>query len=104
MAIKVTRNVIVPEELRHFIGQQTADKQARPSPSFSSDPVLTNPSDDDGSGEPTGDNELDAPTSVVFVDPQTMRTMPDGTMVVDVVIDVAEVFGALNYEVRVAKV
>lgn len=45
---------------------------------------------------------LDVPGTYVIVS-QTVRTAPDGTQVVDVVIDVEEVEGAEKYEVRITK-
>lgn len=48
------------------------------------------------------DEELDVPGSFEIIS-QTIRTAPDGTQVVDVVVDVEEVEGAVNYEVRITK-
>ena len=48
------------------------------------------------------DDELATPGTYVIIS-QTVRTAPDGTQVVDVVIDVEEVEGAEKYEVRMTK-
>lgn len=48
------------------------------------------------------DEELDVPGSFEILS-QTIRTAPDGSQVVDVVIDVEEVEGAVKYEVRITK-
>lgn len=47
-------------------------------------------------------DELGVPGTFEIVE-QTVRTAPDGTQVVDIVIDVEEVEGAVKYEVRIAK-
>lgn len=47
-------------------------------------------------------DELDVPGTFEIVS-QTVRTGPDGSQVVDIVIDVEEVEGAVKYEVRVTK-
>lgn len=51
--------------------------------------------------EEVGD-ELDVPGTFEIVS-QTVRTGPDGSQVVDIVIDVEEVEGAVKYEVRITK-
>lgn len=43
---------------------------------------------------------LDPPGSLEIVS-QTVRTAPDGRQVVDIVIEVEDIDGALNYEIRV---
>lgn len=47
-------------------------------------------------------DELDVPGTFSIIS-QTVRTGPDGAQVVDVVIDVEEVEGAVKYEVRITK-
>jgi hypothetical protein len=47
-----------------------------------------------------GDDILDAPDSYEVIS-QTVRTGSDGRQLVDVVIEVEDVDGAINYEVRV---
>lgn len=51
--------------------------------------------------EEVGD-ELDVPGTFEIIS-QTVRTGPDGSQVVDIVIDVEEVEGAVKYEVRITK-
>lgn len=58
--------------------------------------------DSDFEAEDT-DTTLAAPQSYAVVS-QVVRTGPDGTQVVDVVVDVEDVPGALEYEVRVTPV
>jgi hypothetical protein len=58
--------------------------------------------DDSLLDEDSDDEELAVPGTYVIVS-QTVRTAPDGTQVVDVVIDVEEVDGAEKYEVRITK-
>lgn len=60
-------------------------------------------SDDDSQlDEDESSDELDVPGTFVIVS-QTVRTGADGSQVVDVVIDVEEVDGAVKYEVRITK-
>lgn len=57
-------------------------------------------SDDDSMlDEDSIDDELEVPGGFTIVG-QTTRTLPDGTQLVDIVIDVEEVEGAENYQVR----
>ena len=49
------------------------------------------------------EDELDVPGTFEILS-QTVRTGPNGSQVVDIVIDVEEVEGAVKYEVRVTKV
>lgn len=49
-----------------------------------------------------GQEELQPPDSMTVVS-QTLRTAKDGSQVVDVVIEVPDVPGAVNYEVRISK-
>lgn len=51
--------------------------------------------------EEVGD-ELAVPGTFEIIS-QTVRTAPDGSQVVDIVIDVEEVEGAVKYEVRITK-
>lgn len=51
--------------------------------------------------EEVGD-ELDVPGTFEIIS-QTVRTSPGGSQVIDVVIDVEEVEGAVKYEVRITK-
>ena len=53
-------------------------------------------------GQPTT-NYLQAPNTMSIVS-QTVKVAPDGRFVVDVVIEVEDVPGAANYEVRLSKV
>lgn len=46
---------------------------------------------------------LATPSSITVVTPQTVRFAPDGTQVVDVILEIADVEGATNYDVRVTK-
>lgn len=48
-------------------------------------------------------DRLPAPESI-YVISQTIRTSSDGTQVVDVEIEVEDVPGALNYEIRLTKI
>lgn len=52
--------------------------------------------------EDNNDDELGVPASLSIVS-QTVRTGPDGNQVVDIVVDVEEVFGAVNYDIRITK-
>lgn len=58
--------------------------------------------DEDGGdlNEDFSNDILDPPGSMEIVS-QTVRTAPDGRQVVDIIIDVEDVSGALNYEVRI---
>lgn len=51
--------------------------------------------------EEVGD-ELGVPGTFEVIS-QTLRTAPDGTQVVDVVVDVEDIEGAVKYEVRITK-
>lgn len=59
---------------------------------------------DDGSdlGEDEVGDQLDVPGTFEIIS-QTVRIGPDGSQVVDVIIDVEEVQGAVKYEVRMSK-
>lgn len=57
--------------------------------------------DEEDLNEDFADDILDAPSSLVIVE-QKYRTASDGRQVVDVIIEVEDVDGALNYEFRVA--
>lgn len=46
---------------------------------------------------------LDTPDAIYIID-QKLRRAPGGQQVVDVVIDVEEIIGAVEYEVQIAKV
>lgn len=60
-------------------------------------------SDEDSDlNEDVEDGVLEVPGSFDIVS-QTVRTGPDGSQVVDIVIDVEDVDGALNYEIRMTK-
>lgn len=48
------------------------------------------------------DDDLGVPGSYAIVS-QTVRTAPDGSQVVDVVIDVEDIEGASKYDVRITK-
>ena len=52
--------------------------------------------------EDDNDEELQVPGTFEIVS-QTVRTSPDGSQVIDVVIDVEDVDGAVKYEVRITK-
>lgn len=58
--------------------------------------------DDSQIDEDEIDDELGVPGTFSIIS-QTVRTAPDGTQVVDIVIDVEEVEGAVKYEVRITK-
>lgn len=58
-------------------------------------------SDDDSQlDEDEVGDELDVPGSFTIIS-QTVRTAPDGNQVIDIVIDVEEVDGAVKYEIRI---
>lgn len=59
--------------------------------------------EDDSNEELEGEDFLDVPNEIVIIS-QAVRTAPDGSQVVDVVIDVEEVSGLVDYQVRVTKV
>lgn len=46
--------------------------------------------------------DIETPENIEIVS-QTVRTAPDGRQVIDVVIEVTDVVGAINYDVRVTK-
>lgn len=78
-------------------------EQDVPDPDADIDVQVDTLADDDSQlDEDSEHDELDVPGYLSVVS-QTIRTGPDGNMVVDVVIDVGEVPGAVNYEVRVTK-
>lgn len=56
--------------------------------------------DEEDLNEDFSNDILEAPGSLEVVS-QTVRTAPDGRQVVDLVIEVEDVDGALNYELRV---
>lgn len=58
--------------------------------------------DDSDLNEDEIGDELDVPGTFEIIS-QTVRTDPNGNQVVDVVIDVEEVDGAVKYEVRMTK-
>lgn len=60
-------------------------------------------SDEDSDiNEESNDDVLAVPSTFDIVS-QTVRTGPDGSQVVDIVIDIEDVDGAINYEVRITK-
>lgn len=58
--------------------------------------------EDDSDEDLEGEDFLEVPNELVILS-QTVRTAPDGSQVIDVVIDVEETIGAVDYEVRVTK-
>lgn len=60
--------------------------------------------DDDDSilPEAVSSYDVEAPDDISIVS-QTVRTAPDGRQVIDVIIDVADVTGAIKYDVRITK-
>lgn len=66
--------------------------------------IQTQTDEDDNSDldEDGGDDGSTPPNSIQIVQ-QTVRTAPDGRQVVDIVIEVEDVPGALNYDIRVTK-
>ena len=60
--------------------------------------------DDDFDGDSGGDeDEPEAPLGIEIVS-QTLRTLPDGTQVVDVVVELEDFDGVTDYNVRKVKV
>jgi hypothetical protein len=53
-------------------------------------------------GDDTTDLYLDVPSYMTIVE-QIVRTAPDGTQVVDVVVDIEDINGAIRYDVRITK-
>lgn len=51
-----------------------------------------------------GEAGLDAPDILGVIDPQMLRRIPSGQQVVDVLIEITDVAGASNYEIRVTKI
>lgn len=58
--------------------------------------------EDSDTNEDQNDDELAVPSDFTIIS-QTVRTAANGQQVVDVVIDVTEVDGAVSYEVRMTK-
>lgn len=97
-------NLDVPEELKNVRVKTLPDTQDElPDPNADIDPQDDTYSDEDSElDDDVNDDELGVPSSFVIIS-QTVRTAPDGSQVVDVVIDVEEIPGASNYEFRVTK-
>lgn len=77
--------------------------EERPEPDADID-VQSETLDDDDSAideDESGDG-LDVPGTFEIIS-QTVRTAPDGSQVIDIVIDVEEVENAVKYEVRITK-
>lgn len=96
-------NLHIPSDLKNT---QIATKpdviEGAPDPDADID-IQSESFDDDSSMLPedsTGDS-LDTPSSFVIIS-QTVRTDPQGNQVVDVVLDIEEVSGATDYQVRIA--
>lgn len=97
-------NLDIPEGLKNARESVSRDRtEELPEPDADIDFQTETLSDDESQldEEEVGD-ELDVPGTFEIVS-QTVRTGPDGAQVVDIVIDVEEVQGAVKYEVRVTK-
>ena len=97
-------NLDIPEGLknaRESVNTESTEEIPEPDADidFQTDTLIDEESELDE--EFVGD-ELDVPGTFEIVS-QTVRTGPDGSQVVDIVIDVEEVEGAVKYEVRVTK-
>lgn len=97
-------NLDIPVDLKNArVGVRADVVEDIPDPDADID-IQEDTLDDDDSqlDEDESSDELDVPGTFVIVS-QTVRTAPDGSQVVDVVIDVEEVEGAAKYEVRITK-
>lgn len=97
-------NLAIPEGLKNARVSTSPDRTNEyPDPDANID-IQTETFDDEGSelDEDGVGFELDVPGTFEVVS-QTVRTGPDGSQVVDVVIEIEDVNGAVNYEVRMSK-
>lgn len=100
---EIDPNLDLPVELKNVKYVVPAEELDVPDPEAVIDIQEETLSDDDSElDEPFIEQELDAPSSLTIVS-QTVRTAPDGRQVVDIVIEVEDIPGALNYELRVTK-
>lgn len=104
--IMVSPGTYIPPELRGVIGvleRTGADPNASDIYLGESDNAIGfSIVDDDSSTVDEGDATLDAPTTLDIIS-QSVRTMPDGTQVVDIIINIGDVIGAQSYEIRLVK-
>lgn len=89
-------------DVRYINDQDTAGFYGSDTVDDSDETVLEDPivDPDDGTTTP---NVIDAPTTMTIIS-QTVRVNPDGAFVVDVVIEVEDIPGIANYDVRLTKV
>jgi hypothetical protein len=96
-------NLQIPSDLKNAkIGVKPDVVSDIPDPDANIDPQSESLDDNSSmlvEDEPA--NALDTPSSYTIIS-QTVRTDPQGNQVVDVVIDVEEVPGAVDYQVRVS--
>lgn len=108
MTTEITRdfdpNLELPEGLKNARISTAPDvTEDVPDPDADIDVQIETFNDDDSQlDEDEVGNELGVPGSFVIIS-QSVRTAPDGRQVVDVVIDVEEIPGAVKYEVRTTK-
>lgn len=108
--VQVDPNFPLPDELQFAVYAEDTpvilvgdDAEGEDNDDAFSDVTVVVESDDNSEIlEDESSDELDTPTNIAILS-QTVRTGTDGRSVVDVVIQVDEVFGAVKYEVRVTK-
>lgn len=94
-------NLDLPEELKNARYMELPDREDQSGDPDASIDIQDETSDDDESAldQDEQGTAMDVPSDFTIIS-QTTRTAPDGTQVVDIVLDVDEVYGAINYEVR----
>lgn len=96
-------NFPIPEGLKGFVeGERDSDIDVPVQDADIDIQFETLDEEDSVMPEPISENDVEAPDDIQIIS-QTVRTAPDGRQVVDVVIDVAEVRGAVKYDVRITK-
>jgi len=103
--LKFDPSLDIPEGLEGATVIEVDEEASPVAPALDDDSLyIYDDGEDDGPSDDTPDPDegLDTPTEMVILG-QTIRTAPGGNQVVDVVIEVDEVPGATDYELRVTK-
>lgn len=100
--LKVDPRQWIPPELRHLTISEERNGRIVVTENVPFDPVVTQEYTPPDGGNSSTDESPQPPTGITVVS-QTIHTSPDGTQTVDVVINIADVLGALGYDVRIVK-
>ncbi len=96
-------NIFLPEELKDAVmAEPVSDSEIIDQNAVIDIQFETLDDIDSSLDEESVNDDIEAPDEITIIS-QTTRTAPDGRQVVDVVIDVSDVEGAMNYDVRITK-